>query len=119
MTQNNADADGDNTYVLMWDLHGLEQIVDAGSMQADGLFNQLRGEPSNQLGSRLFMMTMRARFNPQRNYEIYAVRTTEDIGEDDLRDMFLDDPQGAADCIRSRGVCVSSWRESTPVPVIA
>jgi hypothetical protein len=46
---------------------------------------------------------LRARFNPQRHYEIYIVTATPGIDKDDIREMFENNPQTAADTIRRIG----------------
>jgi hypothetical protein len=46
----------------------------------------------------------------QRAYEIYTVEATEGITADDIRDMFENSPQTAADTIRERGNCLHSDR---------
>jgi hypothetical protein len=59
------------------------------------------------------MWELRARFNPQRNYEIYIITATPGIDEDDIRDMFEHHPQTAADLIRERGHQYYSDRVNT------
>jgi hypothetical protein len=49
------------------------------------------------------MWALRARFNPQRNYEIYIVTATPEIDQKDIVEMFEADPQTAADTIRRLG----------------
>jgi hypothetical protein len=46
---------------------------------------------------------LRARFNTQRNYEIYIVHATPEITQEDIVSMFEADPQTAADTIRRLG----------------
>ena len=58
------------------------------------------------------MWELRARFNPQRNYEIYIITAVPGISEDDIRDMFEADPQTAADTIRRIGHKYVSHRET-------
>ena len=60
----------------------------------------------------------RARFNPQRHYEIYQVSATDGITADDIRDMFESSPQMAADTIRQLGHCYFSDREQEDRVVI-
>ena len=58
----------------------------------------------------LHHLILRAKFNMQRAYEIYTVEATEGITADDIRDMFENSPQTAADTIRDRGNCLHSDR---------
>jgi hypothetical protein len=46
-------------------------------------------------------MTMRARFNSQRNYEIYVFTSEDNIGFDDIDQWVKDDVQGFADWVRA------------------
>jgi hypothetical protein len=55
---------------------------------------------------------LRARFNTQRHYEIYAIGVDGTITQEDIRDMFETDPQYAADLIRARGERIYSDRRS-------
>ena len=63
-------------------------------------------------------MILRARYNPQRHYEIYQVEATDGITADDIRDMFESSPQMAADTIRQLGHCYFSDRQQEDRVVI-
>jgi len=60
---------------------------------------------------------LRARFNSQRHYEIYTFNAVEGIGEQDIRDMFDNNPQMAADTIRRVGHCMYSDRATQEVAI--
>jgi hypothetical protein len=60
---------------------------------------------------------LRARFNPHRNYEIYAVTTPEGVTQELLAEWFNESPQTFADLIRSKGVKLHGLR-NTMKPVI-
>jgi hypothetical protein len=63
-------------------------------------------------------MTMRARFNTERNYEVYAMECAEGITQEDLLDFWDNSPQAAADLTREKGVCVFSNRnKSRPIQI--
>jgi hypothetical protein len=53
---------------------------------------------------------MRARFNPQRNYEIYAIDCSKELDEAFWRARWEDDPQFCADLIREKGLKIYSDR---------
>ncbi len=53
---------------------------------------------------------MRARFNPQRHYEIYAIDCDKDITADAWRVMWETCPQETADLVRARGHKIYSDR---------
>ena len=88
-------------FAIMWDCHGLE-AVEAVPEPADTTFALLKGQepprPPNILHWQL-----RARYNPQRHYEIYIITATPGIDSDDIREMFENNPQTAADTIRRIG----------------
>lgn len=116
-----------NKYVLMWDCYGLEACVDitedfdrANLFEKESIFEVLKdperppvNQPMVSISRAISMMQMRARFNPQRNYEIYYIVTTDGITEDSLRSYFDENPQGAAELIRERGTKLWSDRSTT------
>ena len=63
-------------------------------------------------------MTLRARANTQRHYEIYSIQTVEDIDKSTLERLFEDDPQAAAELIRDRGTKLYSDRIAKRTQVI-
>lgn len=119
-------------FVLSWDQLGIEGVVDVTEMEEKRLnaekqrmWDVLQDIPEdthkgrdNDIGSIVRMMSLRARFNPQRHYEIYSVNTDYSITAEDLRTMFENDPQGSADLIRKRGNKLYSDREQTRSRVI-
>ena len=99
-----------HTYVLSWDCEGLESVVNISDIDKENMWAALRdtsdnsnkGRP-NTVHSIVNMLMLRARFNTQRHYEIYAVDTDDTITAQDLRRQFDEDPQYMADLIRERG----------------
>ena len=88
-------------FAIMWDCHGLE-AVEAVPEPADTTFALLKGvEPPRP--PNILHWQLRARFNPQRHYEIYIITATPGIDKDDIREMFDANPQTAADTIRRIG----------------
>jgi len=73
-------------------------------------WGRLKGKPVGTALPNLNHMILRARYNPQRHYEIYQVEATDGITTDDIRDMFAASPQTAADTIRRLGHCYFSDR---------
>lgn len=104
-----------NTYILMWDCNGLESVINATEEDQTMLMDILKDQPtkSKNVGQILHYMTMRARFNSQRHYEIYAVDADESIEEEDFWRMFEERPQESADLIRDRGRKIWSDRASS------
>jgi hypothetical protein len=105
----------------MWDCNGLEHlddITDYEHWDATQTFEVIKGNKpvENPLWQRLGHMKLRAQFNNQRFYEIYAF-TSDDITKEDFIRMFETSPQCIADLIRATGVKIYSDRR-TDKPVI-
>jgi len=99
-----------HNFLVMWCNEGLECVVDLTEDEKNRAWSALKGKPPvSQLPS-LHHLILRAKFNMQRHYEIYTVEATEGISADDIRDMFENSPQMAADTIRERGNCLHSDR---------
>ncbi len=97
-------------FAIMWDCYGLEAVARVPN-PADRTFTLLKGiEPPAM--PNINMWELRARFNTQRNYEIYLITATPGIDEDDIRAMFEADPQGSAETIRRIGQKFFSDRET-------
>jgi len=90
-------------YICMWDCNGFETIVDCTSWERDSLLNTIAGKKLSKPPVNLQALTMRARFNPQRNYEIYTFNTTEELDEETLWRYADENPQALVDMIRNRG----------------
>ena len=105
-------------FIVSWDCNGLEVCCDVTAAQQRAVWEQLKGELPGESGiPHLGHLKLRAQYNPQRHYEIYIVDAVEGITEKDIRYMFEDNPQYAADTIRRIGTCFHSNRvdESTIV----
>jgi len=98
-------------FAIMWDCYGLEAVARIPD-PADTTFALLKGVEPPAMPN-INMWELRARFNTQRNYEIYLITATPGIDEDDIRNMFEADPQGSADTIRRIGQKFFSDRDTT------
>jgi hypothetical protein len=88
-------------FAIMWDCHGLEAI-EAVPEPAETTFALLKGvEPPRP--PNILHWQLRARYNSQRHYEIYIITAAPGIDKDDIREMFENNPQTAADTIRRIG----------------
>lgn len=106
-----TDDYSNNVFIVWWCNTGLEGIVPHTSLEKNELADVLQGRiPSYSLRKILHYMKLRALFNLQRHYEIYAVTATSEITEDDIRQMFENCPQEAADTMRKIGVKLYSDR---------
>jgi len=97
-------------FAIMWDCYGLEAVAKIPN-PADHTFAVLANQPKPEMPN-INMWELRARFNPQRNYEIYLITAQPGITEDHIRSMFEADPQGSADTIRRIGHKFASHRET-------
>lgn len=100
-----------NIFLLSWDCQGIEACLNVTDYEKEVVWANLSGEdPPAQLGSMVRHLMLRARANPQRHYEIYTMAVEEGITEDDVFEMFQNDPQGSADLVRERGNQIYSDR---------
>ena len=99
----------DHVFLVMWCSEGLEFIYDLTKHERKAIMASLKGEPQPSIPN-LNHLVLRAKYNTQRHYEIYTVSATEGITEDDLKALFDESPQYAADLIRQRGHKIYSDR---------
>ena len=71
----------------------------------------LKGEKPSARIPNLNILIMRARANPQRNYEIYTIQVEADVSLKDIQEMFKDSPQDIVDLVRARGHRLYSDRQ--------
>ena len=105
-----------NVFAIMWDCNGLEaveQVPDPALTTFAVLQDREPPRPPN-----LNTWALRARFNTQRNYEIYIVHATPEITQEDIREMFEANPQTAADTIRRLGHKFYSDRATQPRAIV-
>ena len=111
-----------NAFIFSWDHLGIEAIVPITQYEhhdKQNLIRILSEKPTerNPLDSIVRNMLLRARVNPQRCYEIYAVDCVKEMDEVFWREQWKDYPQETADLIRERGHKLYSDR-ATKKPVI-
>ena len=106
--------DNMHTYLLSWDCYGLEACINISDIEKNTVWKTLKGEDTTRdpnLSQIVSMIQLRARYNSQRHYEIYAIDTDDTISVQDIRDMFEENPQSSADLIRDRGRKLYSDRQ--------
>lgn len=95
-------------YLTMFDCEGFECLIDITSHERRFLLAAIKGEElKDNIG--LNQMMIRARFNPQRNPEIWVF--TSSVDDATLQELKESEPQMLVDLIRSYGTCL--WG-STP-----
>lgn len=111
-------------FIVVWDSTGLEACVDitekidsSENFEKEKIFAILRdpdakpvNEAQRSLNSMINHMMLRARFNSQRNYEIYILTTTSGIEQQDIVDWFDTSPRSAAERTREIGIKLYSDR---------
>ena len=90
-------------YICMWDENGFETLKDCTSWERDTFLATIAGRDLKPAPVNLQAMMMRARFNPQRAYEIWTFNTEESLDEDTLWRYAEETPQALVDMIRNRG----------------
>lgn len=107
-------------FAMMWDCYGLEIIEDCTDVLKQHTWAELAGEDRRRLPQppNLQIWEFRARFNPQRNYEIYVLTTEDDVTLGDLCQAFNDHPQHMADTVRAQGTQIYSARDTSQERVI-
>ena len=103
--------DDSTTFLLSWDMTGIEAVVDISQFEKEAMWDTLQDKSSSgKINSVMGHILMRARANPHRHYEVYTVHIAGIMSEDDVRAMFDSDPQGMADLVRDRGNKIHSNR---------
>lgn len=92
-----------HTLLLVWDCLGLEYSCNLTDFEKDFMWSTLKGEKPSVRIPNLDILILRARANPQRNYEIYTVQVEADVTLNDIKKMFKDSPQEIVDLVRARG----------------
>jgi hypothetical protein len=102
-----------NVFLLSWDNQGLETCISITDIEKHNAWAVLQNQETTKLGAIVQAVMMRARYNSQRHYEIYTVHVADGITAEDIRTMFEESPQAAAELIRERGNKVYSDRFDT------
>jgi hypothetical protein len=111
-------------YITMWCSEGVECVQDITEFRdwdTDNAFAVLSGETpnANPLNSQVSAMRLRARFNAQRNYEIYVFTSDNDINEGCVKQWSESDPQSFADWVRkNHTVCLYKDRAPQRVAIV-
>ena len=104
-----------NAYLVYWSSEGLESVTPIGhyeQIDMDNTFRILNNEDPirNPINTIIQTMILRARYNSQRHYELYAVTAADGISGPDIENMFEIDPNEAAKIIRGLGIKLYSDR---------
>lgn len=119
-------------FIVSWDSTGLEACVDitdklsrSENFEKEKIFDLLKNpnvkpvnETQRDLNNLIHGMMLRAKFNPQRNYEIYILTATEGIEREDIVGWFEASPQAAADRTREIGQKLYSDRRTQQAVIV-
>lgn len=107
-----------NAFIFSWDHLGIESIIPITQYETVDRENTMRilrdqQVVRNPLNSIIQSLLLRARYNSQRHYEIYAIDCDLSLDEEFWKKQWAIDPQGTADLIRERGHKLYSDRVDT------
>lgn len=94
-------------FIAYWDSLGFEVLCDITSYERQRLLADIKNDKNKPKPPvNLNAMLLRARYNPQRDPEIWIFTAAEGIDEEYLQQVALDNPEIMADLIRSHGECL-------------
>jgi hypothetical protein len=107
-----------NAFIFSWDHLGIESIIPITQYETVDRENTMRilrdqQVVRNPLNSIIQSLLLRARFNSQRHYEIYAIDCDPSLDEEFWKKQWEENPQATADLIRERGHKLYSDRVDT------
>ena len=106
-------SSSNRTFLVVWDMYGLENVVDLTKMDKHYIWNALKDGKDTDYHEGMKAIrysVMRARSNTQRCYEVYTVCADGDTTVEMIREMFEADPQTSAELIRNKGSLLHSDR---------
>ena len=89
-------------FLVYFDNLGFEAVFDLGQISSDATMATLRDEAYTMPFNYSALM-MRARFNPQRFPEIWVFEVSDELNEQDVRELAETNPQYLADFARANG----------------
>jgi hypothetical protein len=97
-----------NSFIFSWHCNGVEAIIPISQYEKidkENTIRILKGEPKlrNPLDNIIRNLILRASFNSQRNYEIYAVDCDTSMDADFWTQQWANSPKFTADLIREKG----------------
>lgn len=90
------------TWILSWDDIGLEAVINWTEMQRNDVLETLKNNTSARAYEIINVLQLRARFNTQRNPEIYAINMEDSLTEKEIRDTFQDGGDAIKELIRRK-----------------
>lgn len=107
----------DRTYICYFDCNGFEVLCDITDYENRLLLNMIAGETLHKPPFDLQAMMLRARFNPQRDPEIWFF--TSELDEKMLWKYAKEEPQALADAVRRCGKPADpGYKKNTPKAIV-
>ena len=112
-----------NAFIFSWDCNGIEAIIPITEYEKwdqENLMRLLKDEKklSNPLNTIIRTLLMRARYNSQRHYEIYAIDCDISLDKEFWKEQWNSAPQATADLIREKGYKLYSDRRQTQYTIV-
>lgn len=111
------------SFIFMWDENGIEAVLPITRYEKwdqENTMRMLRGDSSiaNPIDGHIRTMLLRARFNSQRAYEIYAIQCDKSMDEAFWWEQWDNNPQYTAELVREKGHRLFSNYNPTSTPKI-
>ena len=104
-----------NAFIFSWDCTGVEAIIPITQFELIDKINLInilseKKTVKSPVDTMIYNLKMRAMFNPQRYYEIYAIDCSKELDAEFWQERWKSDPQFCADLIREKGLKIYSDR---------
>jgi len=112
-----------NAFIFVWDIYGIEGIIPITQYEnheKENLIRMLKDQPIQRspLDNIMRNIILRAKFNTQRHYEIYAIDCDQSLDEKFWRKQWTNYPQETAELIRDKGQKIYSDRSSAKAVIV-
>lgn len=96
-----------NVFVFSFSNEGFESIVNLTEIDQAAIMSKLAGkQATTSVSSILNMMSIRARYNGERQMEVWLLKLSDDFTEEELTAWAAESPQEVADLARANGEAV-------------
>ena len=104
-----------NAFIFSWDCTGVEAIIPITQYEMIDKINLInilseKKTVESPVNTMIYNLKMRAMFNQQRHYEIYAIDCSKELDVEFWQEKWKTDPQFCADLIREKGLKIYSDR---------